>query len=83
MAAAEAAGFRTPASWAAVAAFWSEGSLAPPDVPAVPPGDSLSAQAVTGAVMLAAVWSEPEKAPEKYATFLAQGRALGDGWQRQ
>jgi len=36
MVTAEAAGFRAPASWAAVAAFWSGGSMAPPNAPVVP-----------------------------------------------
>jgi hypothetical protein len=32
----------------------------------------MTAKAVAGAVMLAAVATEPEKAPEKYQAFLAQ-----------
>ena len=76
MPAAEATGLCTPAGWAAVAAFWSGGSLAPADVPIVPPGACLSAHAVSGAVMLAAVWGEPAHAPDMYAAFFAQGKAL-------
>jgi hypothetical protein len=69
-AAAEAAGHKTPASWAATAAFWSSGSMGPPTAPVVPPGAHLTAHAASGAVMLAAVARYPEKAIEKYRQFL-------------
>jgi len=82
MPAAEAAEFKTPAGCAAVAAFWSGGSLAPPNVPAVPPGEYLTAHGVAGSVMLAAVQSEPEKAPEKNRKFLAQGIEVAKGTLR-
>src|SRR5262245_4573921 len=42
-AAADAAGNSTPASWAATAAFWSTGSMAPPAAPVVPPAGHLTA----------------------------------------
>lgn len=79
MAAAEAAGLDNPASWAAVAAFWSSGSLAPSDQPVVPPPDDLCAKAVAGAVMLAAVIHEPKKAANKYQMFLRQGIDIASG----
>ena len=82
MPAAEAAELKTPAGCAAMAAFWSGGSLAPPNVPVVPPGEYLTAHGVAGAVMLAAVQSEPEKAPDKYRKFLAQGIEVAKGTQR-
>ena len=82
MPAAEAAEFKTPAGCAAVAAFWSGGSLAPPNAPVVPPGEYLTAHGVAGAVMLAAVLSEPEKAPDKYRKFLAQGIEVAKGAQK-
>jgi hypothetical protein len=69
-AAAEAADHKTPASWVAMAAFWSSGSLAPPAAPIVPPGEQLTAHAASGAVMLAAVARQPEKANDKYRQFL-------------
>jgi hypothetical protein len=78
-AAAEAAEMSTPAGCAAMAAFWSGGSLAPPNVPAVPPGEFLTAHGVAGAVMLAAVLTEPQKAPEKYRKFFALGVEVGNG----
>jgi hypothetical protein len=75
-AAAEAAEQKTAASWAAMAAFWSSGSMAPPSAPVVPPAPHLTAHAAAGAVMLAAVARQPEKAPEKYQKFLQLGREL-------
>ncbi|HYE35614.1 DUF6931 family protein [Methylocaldum sp.] len=77
--AAEAHQFQGPASWAAMAAFWSGGSMAPPEAPAVPPADNLTGKAVAGAVMLAAVQVEPEKAPAKYRRFLEQGIDIACG----
>ena len=73
MKAAESAQLGTPAGCAGLAAFFSGGSLAPPEAQAVPPGEFMTAKAVAGAVMMAAVVTEPEKAPEKYRTFIAQG----------
>ncbi len=72
-AAAEVAQFATAAGCAGLAAFFSGGSLAPPDLPAVPPGDFLTAKAVSGAVIFAAVNPEPAKAPERFKQFVAQG----------
>ncbi len=76
---AEAVGFATPAGCAAVSAFWSGGSLAPPDLPAVPPDESLTAHGVSGSVILSAVMAEPEKAPEKFRVFLSQGIGVAQG----
>jgi hypothetical protein len=76
---AEAAEFGTPAGCAAVAAFWSGGSLGPPNVPPVPPPDHLTAHGAACAVLLAAVASQPEKAPDKYKKFLALGVEVASG----
>lgn len=73
MGAAEKAELGTAAGCACLAAFFSGGSLAPPDAPAVPPGEFLAAKAVSGAVIFAAVAREPEKAPERFRSFVAQG----------
>ena len=74
---------QVPAGWAAMAAFWSGGSMAPPHAPVVPPGPTLTAHAASGAVMLAAVARQPEKAPEKYKKFLEMGLELmGSGAER-
>jgi hypothetical protein len=81
-AASEAAGLETPAGCAAMAAFWSGGSLGPPNVPVIPPAETLTAHGVGGAVMLAAVVREPEKAAEKHRTFLALGIEVANGTNR-
>jgi hypothetical protein len=73
MAAAQKAELGTAAGCAGLAAFFSGGSLAPPDAPPVPPGEFLAAKAVSGAVIFAAVAQEPERAPEKFRSFVAQG----------
>jgi hypothetical protein len=73
MTAAQKAEVGTAAGCAGLAAFFSGGSLAPPDAPPVPPGEFLAAKAVSGAVIFAAVAKEPEKAPEKFRSFVAQG----------
>jgi hypothetical protein len=80
--AAEAASPGTPAGCAALAAFWSGGSLAPPNLPEVPPAETLTAQGVAGAVLLAAVMTEPEKVADKQRAFLAQGIEVGNGTNR-
>jgi hypothetical protein len=79
MAAAEAAGARSAEAWAAIGAFWSGGSMAPPDVAAVPPPPQLCGVAVASAVLLAAVRHEPDKAAQRYAAFMASGRDIADG----
>jgi hypothetical protein len=70
---AEATEYATPGGLAAFGAFLSGGSLTPPDIAPVPPADHLTARAVAGAVTLAAVRSEPEKAEEKFRRFLERG----------
>lgn len=74
---AEAAGYDTPSAWAAAAAGWSGGSLAPPDLPAVPPPDHLTAHAVSGAIGLAAA-AVPEQVEERQIAFLQAGLDLAD-----
>jgi hypothetical protein len=73
----EAADFGTPAGCAALAAFMSGGSLAPPDAPAVPPGEFMTAKAVSGSVTLAAV-SDPDRAVERFTDFLGLGLEVAD-----
>ena len=73
MAAAQAADFGSAAGCAGLAAFFSGGSLAPPEAPPVPPGEYLTAKAVSGAVIFSSLATEPEKAPEKFQAAIAQG----------
>ncbi|KPK35885.1 MAG: hypothetical protein AMJ65_17025 [Phycisphaerae bacterium SG8_4] len=78
MAKAEAADLSTSAGCAGLAAFFSGGSLAPPDVDAVPPGEYMAAKAIAGSIVLAAVSVEPEKANEKFQGFIEQGMVVAD-----
>ena len=74
----EAADFGTPAGCAALAAFMSAGSLAPPNAPPVPPDEFMTAKAVAGSVTLAAVTVEPERAAEKFVEFAKVGLEVAD-----
>jgi hypothetical protein len=74
---AQAADLGTPAGCAALAAFLSGGSIAPPGLPPVEPDPYAAAKAITGSIVLAAVMREPERAPEKFALFIAQGVDIG------
>jgi hypothetical protein len=79
-AAAEPTKYEHPAGWAAVGAFWSGGSMAPPEsTQPVPPGPHLTAKAVTSAVSLAAVRTAPDKAAAKFQDFLARGVDIANG----
>lgn len=78
-AAAKDEGIKSPAGCAAIAAFFTGGSLGPPNVQAIPPDEFMTAQAVAGAVMLSAVVTEPDKAAEKYRDFFAVGTQLAEG----
>jgi hypothetical protein len=79
MACAQATDLRSPAAWAAVAAFWSGGSLAPADLPAVPAPPHLLGVAVAGAITLAAVQTDPQHAEQKRAHFVAAAIDIANG----
>ena len=76
---AQATKFDHPGVWAAVGAFWSGGSMAPANVPAVPPAEHLTGVAVAGAVNLSAVMRQPEFAKDKLKNFLAQAVDIANG----
>ena len=81
-AAAEAAGSATPAGCAAMAAFWSGGSLAPPDLPAVPPGEDLTgAHGRRRRDARGGHRRNPRRRAEKYATLPCRDRPreIADG----
>jgi hypothetical protein len=73
MPAAEATEYATPPGLVALGTFFTGGSMAPPDLSPVPPAPELTARSVCGAVMLAAVITEPEHADETYRGFLQTG----------
>jgi hypothetical protein len=53
--------------------------MGPANVAAIPPAENLSGNAVAGAVMIAVVVKEPQKAPEKYKSFLGRGIEIANG----
>jgi hypothetical protein len=71
--------FDRAAHWPAAAAFWSGGSIAPPDAPPVEPGESLTGNAVVGAVLLAVVQPDAKAAEQKRRRFLSQALDIANG----
>ena len=69
-------GPESPSDLLALAAFYSGGSVIEPDLEPVPPPDHITPELVAGAVMIAAVKTQPEKSAEKYRAFLQKGMAL-------
>lgn len=76
--AAEQATFGTPAGCTALAVFLSGGSLAPPQLQAVPPGELQAPKAIAGAVTLAALAGGPDGAPDRFRAFVTQGLDVVD-----
>lgn len=77
--AAEATAYKTAASWAAIAAFWSGDDISPVPQTVIPPDEKLFAKAVVGAVMLAATQGEAGKVHDNYQLFLQQGINIASG----
>ena len=70
-----------PAAWVAMAAAWTKsGRPAQKEAPAAVP-EHLTAHAVAGAIMLAAV-VEPSRATELYPKFLETGVKIAQGKMR-
>lgn len=78
MASAERGEFQDAGCWAAVAAFWSDGSMAPPEAPEVPPGPELTGKGVSGALMLAAA-TDPAQMEARQIAFLDEGLEVARG----
>jgi hypothetical protein len=76
---AEQAGYTSPESWAAVAAFWCGESMAPPEAPKVPPVPHLPGTAVAGAVVLASVRGHPDRQAPRLRRFLDSAHDIAAG----
>lgn len=76
---AQKAGFRSAESWAAVAAFWSGGSMSAEGQPEVLPAEHLTGVAVVGALMMAAARHKPERALARFTRFVASARDIAGG----
>jgi hypothetical protein len=62
--------------WLALGAFWSGDSLAPADLPPVPPGEALAVEAITAALTMAATNGDSRLVTDRYRTFLNTGRSM-------
>ncbi len=79
-AAAKTVGFDSPAGCVALGVFFSGGSLGPPSLDhAIPPANDLTGKALAGALLIAAVITEPENAPIKLQGFIEQGLQFARG----
>ena len=76
---AETTGFGSPEAWAAVAAFWSGDSMAPPEAPKVPPQPHFTGLAVAGSVALAAARGRAVRREERLLRFLVSAKDLAAG----
>lgn len=63
----------SPAACAALAVYFTGGSIAPPGAPEVAPPEGAAARAIAGSITLAAVSPPPDKAPERFQVFIRQG----------
>jgi hypothetical protein len=72
-------GLGDPAGGLATAAFLSGGSMAPPELPAVPPPEHMTGKVVGGSVLLAAVKYDPSRVRENYRLFAALGAEVLKG----
>jgi hypothetical protein len=66
------------AQWTAMGAFWSGGSMAPPDCPEVKPPDDLTPRAVAGGIVMAAT-SDPKLAADRFRRYVACGLDIANG----
>ena len=79
LASAEAAALEGPGAYAALAAFWSGGSLAPEGMPDVPPDPSLGPIGVAASVLLALAEGDPLQFGERFAQALARATDIANG----
>lgn len=70
--------FRTPAGCAGLAAYFSGESIGPPDRDPVPPEEYTAAKLISACISLAAVFTEPEKASDKFREFVQQGLEVAE-----
>lgn len=79
MAAAEAGEFKNAACWLAMSAFWSGPSIAPANLPDVPPDPQLTCQGVSAALLMTATKGDVNQSQQKYQQILKAGQEILDG----
>jgi hypothetical protein len=76
---AEKVGFSSAEAWAAVGAFWSGDSMAPPEAPKVPPQPHFTGLAVAGSVALAACRGPASRREARLRRFLGSAMDIMTG----
>ncbi|MCL6269322.1 hypothetical protein M3P05_05105 [Sansalvadorimonas sp. 2012CJ34-2] len=71
--------FKTPDSWAAMAAFWSVGNMLDNNEQTMTAPPFLYAQAISGSVGMAAAADSEDEIQERYLRFISQGLDLASG----
>lgn len=79
MEAAERAQFEGAAAYAALAVFWSGGSLAPEDMPEAQPDPSLCAIGAGASVLLAITSGKPQMLGERFEAAMRRGIDIANG----
>jgi Family of unknown function (DUF6931) len=77
--AAERAGVDKPAGWPAMGAFWSGGSMVPAHLPQMSPGPAFTANAVSGAIFMAAGLYDPERVMDLFKLSVEDGIDIANG----
>lgn len=81
-AAGQTAKLHTPAGCLAMAAYFSDVSMNPPDQPKAPPPPELTAQTVANAVMMAAFQGDPAQLQRRQRRFLSLALDVAQGNNR-
>lgn len=79
MVSAEAANFDGAAAYAALAAFWSGGSMAPADMPDALPDPRLGAIGVGASILLSITSGDPLTLNERFRAAIARGVDIANG----
>ena len=79
LAAAEAVQSATPGAYAALAAFWSGGSMAPEGMPEVLPDPVLAPTGVAASILLAVAAGDPADAMRFFRDAIRRGVDIGQG----
>ena len=75
---AEAAASPGPGVLLARSAFWSEGSITPPDAPETPADERLTCQGVAAALIIAAYLGDPAEVESRMLAFFEKGIAVAE-----
>ena len=76
---AERAGLDKPAGWPGMGAFWSGGSMVPAHLPQMLPGAVFTANAVAGAILMAAPLHDSNRVMELYKLSMDDGLDIANG----